>query len=75
MTITDVRNNSVELSTVGLDDEMITRMTADDIDAYFTAENFTAMFGECTMSDDELATLRIAAGWQKYWLRHFSQIA
>lgn len=70
MTKQDVHNNRVELSTVGLDDEMILRMTSEEIDQYFTAENFTAMFGECDVSDSELQTWRMAASGQKFLLEN-----
>lgn len=70
MTKQDVHNNRVELSTVGLDDEMILRMTPAEINAYFTRENFTAMFGECDLSDSELGTWRMAAGGQKFLLEN-----
>lgn len=74
MTMADVRNNRVALSTVGLDDEMILRMTPAEINAYFTRENFTAMFGECDLSDIELATWRMAAGGQKFLLENLDKI-
>lgn len=31
---------------------------ASDIDSYFTTESFTEMFGECSLSEDDLAELR-----------------
>lgn len=74
MTMADVRNNRVALSAVGLDDEMILRMTPAEINAYFTRGNFTAMFGECDMSDIELATWRMAAGGQKFLLENLDKI-
>lgn len=70
MTIADVRNNRVVLSTVGLDDEMVLRMTSEEIDQYFTEENFTAMFGGCNTSDAEMAEWRMAARGQKFLLQN-----
>ena len=74
MTMADVRNNRVALSTVGLDDEMVLRMTSEEIDQYFTAENFTAMFGECDYSGIELATWAFAARGQKFLLENLDKI-
>jgi len=74
MTMTDVRNNRVALSTVGLDDEMIIAMTPAEINAYFTRDNFIALFGECDLSDSELATWRMAAGGQKFLLENLDQL-
>lgn len=74
MTMADVRNNRVALSTVGLDDEMIIRMTPAEISEYFTRDNFVAMFGECDLSDTELATWRMAAGGQKFLLENLDKI-
>lgn len=70
MTKQDVHNNRVELSTVGLDDEMILRMTGEEIDEYFTHKNFISMFGECDLSDSELGTWRMATHGQKYLLQN-----
>jgi len=75
MTLADVEMNRVELSTVGLDDEMINRMTKEEIVQYFTAENFVAMFGECDLSDIELATWAFAAKGQKYLLANLDKLA
>lgn len=75
MTMADVRNNRAELSTVGLDDEMILCMTTDEIDAYFSAENFTAMFGECDLSEFELSAWAFAARGQQYLLNNLDKIS
>lgn len=75
MTMTDVCNNRAELSTVGLDDEMINRMSNEEIVQYFTAENFVAMFGECDLSDIELATWAFAAKGQKFLLANLDKLA
>jgi len=75
MTLADVEMNRVKLSTVGLDDEMINRMTKEEIVQYFTAENFVAMFGECDLSDIELATWAFAAKGQKYLLANLDKLA
>ena len=75
MTMTDVCNNRAELSTVGLDDEMINRMTNEEIVQYFTADNFVAMFGECDLSDIELATWAFAAKGQKFLLANLDKLA
>ena len=76
MTITqqDIANNAKDLSTVGLESEMIERMSNDEINAYFTADNFTSMFGECDLSDIELATWAFAARGQKYLLANIHLI-
>lgn len=76
MTITkqDVIDNGKELSALGLDDEMILGMTTEEINRYFTAENFTAMFGECDYSDIDLATWAFAARGQKFLLENLDKI-
>jgi hypothetical protein len=72
MTITrqDIINNAKDLSTVGLESEMIERMSEAEINAYFTPENFAAMFGECDLNGFELATWALAARGQKFLLEN-----
>jgi hypothetical protein len=66
---TAIRNNRKCLSTIGLDDEMILGMSDADIAEYCTRDNFIAMFGECDLTDAELATFTMAIRGQRFLLK------
>jgi hypothetical protein len=70
MTIQDVKDNRVELSTIGLDDQMVLEMADAEIDAYCTTENFTAMFGGCDLTAADLAGWALAIRGQQFLLRN-----
>lgn len=62
---TAIRNNRKCLSTIGLDDQMVIGMSDAEIAKYCTRDNFIAMFGECDLSDAELATFEMAIRGQR----------
>lgn len=74
MTKQDVMDCANELSELGLDSEMLLRMDGDQIEQYFSRDNFIHMWGECDFSDVELSLWRTVARGQQHLLQNMDKL-